>query len=266
MSIVLSCPNCATRYRANPQAIGANGRKVRCTSCDHVWTATGDDPDSLPPIEAAPAETFGQAEVDDLFEEEAAPAKPHQAFRAKVEARRRKATLAAVGGAWGGLGLMVAALLIGAWVFRVDVVNLWPRASSAYAMVGAEVNPYGFSLGEIEIEGQVEHGVPVLIIDGEIRNFDRRERAAPTLRAYLLDADGHPVLEWPVRLDVESVRAGRSERFRTIVSDPPPDAVEAEIRIAPPSAPSSPFTAEAAEGGAADTHAAMDGAAADTPH
>jgi predicted Zn finger-like uncharacterized protein len=225
MSIVLSCPSCSTRYRANPSAIDGVGRRVRCASCSHTWTAELDDPADLPALEAVD----GGGSVD----EEVAPVeedvKPHEAFREREAAKRRTMSAAVAGGAWGGLATVCALLLMTAWVFRVDVVTLWPRAASAYAAMGAEVNPFGFSVGELTITRESEHGVPLVVIEGSIKNFDRRARALPTVRALLKDDHGESLLEWTIPLEGGRLSAGEVREFRSIVSDPPPQSVEAEV-------------------------------------
>lgn len=221
MSIVLSCPSCSTRYRADPQSIGAGGRRVRCASCGHVWTAEAE----IPTVSAA--DQAASAQPDPAAVE--AAKKPHKAFRERQEKKRHTLSVAAAGGAWGGLVAACALLLACSWVFRVDIVTLWPRASSAYAAVGAQVNPYGFTVGELDIHRDVDHGVPLLVIEGDIHNFDRRARAVPGLHAILRDAHGASVLEWTVSMPAGHVPAGRRRDFRTVVSDPPPDAVEVEV-------------------------------------
>lgn len=157
--------------------------------------------------------------------------KPHKAFRERQEKKRHTLSVAAAGGAWGALAAAFALVLFGAWMFRVDIVTLWPRAASAYAAVGAEANPYGFSVGELDIRRDVDHGVPLLLIEGDIRNFDRRARAVPGLRAVLRDAQGVSVLEWTISLPAGRIRAGKRHDFRTVVSDPPPEAVEVEVML-----------------------------------
>ncbi|NNC48505.1 MAG: hypothetical protein HKO13_08765 [Sphingomonas sp.] len=58
--MMLTCPNCATRYVVKDGSIGPKGRKVRCASCAHSWHQ---DPDTSllvqedplpPPVEDAP--------------------------------------------------------------------------------------------------------------------------------------------------------------------------------------------------------------------
>lgn len=51
--MILTCPNCQTRFLVADQAIGADGRRVRCGNCQHMWFAEpdrppGDGPDAVP--------------------------------------------------------------------------------------------------------------------------------------------------------------------------------------------------------------------------
>lgn len=39
--MILICPNCATRYLVPDEAIGVDGRQVRCASCKHSWFQEG---------------------------------------------------------------------------------------------------------------------------------------------------------------------------------------------------------------------------------
>lgn len=231
MSIVLSCPSCSTRYRADPQAIGANGRRVRCASCGYVWTAEVDDPNELPTLEPAPVDAAAEMDATPEIEE---PKPVHTAYRERQAKKRQKMSAAMAGTAWGGLATACALLFAATWFFRVDIVTLWPQASSAYAAIGSEVNPYGISVGELDVHHEVDQGVPLLVIEGSVHNYDRRSRALPGLRAVLRDEQSHTLLEWTVSLDEGPVSAGEVRAFRTIVSDPPPSTVEVEVTLIDP--------------------------------
>ncbi len=55
--MIITCPGCGASFNVNPDALGAAGRKVRCSKCSHQWLAlpdgTSTELDS--PVDAHPA-------------------------------------------------------------------------------------------------------------------------------------------------------------------------------------------------------------------
>jgi len=41
--MILTCPNCRSRFKVKPEALGAAGRTVKCAKCAHKWFASPDD-------------------------------------------------------------------------------------------------------------------------------------------------------------------------------------------------------------------------------
>ena len=68
--MILTCPNCRTRFLVADQAIGADGRRVRCGNCQHMWFAepdqpAGDGPDAVPDeLSDQPVEDTAPADED----------------------------------------------------------------------------------------------------------------------------------------------------------------------------------------------------------
>ncbi len=95
----LACPNCETQFFVADNAIGPNGRKVRCSVCEHVWeakNAPAAKPAATPAatVPAAPAQPAAPARTisDDEFHwpaetaSESATAAVPAAAAAKAEA------------------------------------------------------------------------------------------------------------------------------------------------------------------------------------
>lgn len=58
--MIVSCPNCASRFTLPDGALGVAGRKMRCARCEHVWQQMPPDQDGVAPdvdaVQAAPVE------------------------------------------------------------------------------------------------------------------------------------------------------------------------------------------------------------------
>jgi len=68
--MLLVCPSCRTRYNVPDNAVGVDGRQVRCANCKHAWFQEG----AVAPSEPAPAEQSDPAPV--VVTPEAAPMPP----------------------------------------------------------------------------------------------------------------------------------------------------------------------------------------------
>ena len=80
--MILTCPNCQTRYVVDPNKLGPSGRSVRCDSCQHSWYQQGETENATPTSSEFPNEFersppilsgatqssggAGNAEIDDL--------------------------------------------------------------------------------------------------------------------------------------------------------------------------------------------------------
>jgi predicted Zn finger-like uncharacterized protein len=52
--MIITCPNCSTRFRLNADQLGDTGRNVKCTKCDHRWFADLASLSDEPPRSGAP--------------------------------------------------------------------------------------------------------------------------------------------------------------------------------------------------------------------
>lgn len=64
--MILTCPQCSTQFKLDDALIGEAGRKVKCSSCAHVWhQAPVTEPAEDDGGDAAVKEASNEAETSD---------------------------------------------------------------------------------------------------------------------------------------------------------------------------------------------------------
>lgn len=222
--MIITCPNCSTRFLIDPKALGTRGRTVRCRSCEHRWhqlpaedtarpAATGDDAAEGAPDRAAtdgrPPETAPAAPI---------PPPPVTSGRP----RGRAGTGALVG--WLAVALVVL-LLAGAVVGRNEVVASFPQTTEVYRKLGLPVTiRLGLEFREVTSARLMEGGLSVLVVEGEILNVGGGAREIPPVRLALLD-DGRREIEHSVHHpEIEHLDSGGRASFAIRMVGPPEEA------------------------------------------
>jgi predicted Zn finger-like uncharacterized protein len=249
--MILTCPQCSTRYQADAAKFAGTGRKVRCAKCGHVWHQTAAEPDAddegaaaldtaPPPAKPAPAHTpipprrtaapvQEQASVAAADNDDGPPAAAPQRPAWKDFAWKGNA-LALAG--WAGL---IAAILIVGWSavrYRQEVATLWPRSASLYASVGLPVNARGLAFSDVTYSRDQEDGEPVLAVTGSLVNISGRELAVPPVTLVMTDDSKRELYRWTFTPTVSTLAAGQSVKFSTRVSSPPTGAEHLQLQFA----------------------------------
>ena len=204
--MIIRCFSCSTRYRIDPAALGVAGRRVRCTSCGHVWL-------ELPPRGVArPSEPNGSS---------AASSEPAATGRSHVEW---------IG--WLVAGFVVAVVLTGLSLGRNTIVAAWPDTVGAYDSAGLSISvPHtdGLRIAEIESERVQGGNGAVLLVRGAVENTIEHPRAVPALQAVLSDGNGTELQRWRVAPVSSVLDAGQSTTFESWVADPPEGAARVSV-------------------------------------
>ena len=231
--MILTCPECASRYFVGDGSIGPAGRTVRCSSCSARWTAHAEDAEPEPePSAPAPkpepvaAEPFRPEPAQaDAEADEPLP----KVFRERAATRQKVREAAAAGAVWAGLlaGFM---LLIGATIIlRQDVARLWPRTAGAYAMAGFPVNLVGLIIENQHAQPQLQDGHAVFLVSASLRNIRDRPVAAPPLRISLLNPAGRVLAVKIADPGGATIPPGEARRFAVTMLDPPVGATDVII-------------------------------------
>ncbi len=215
--MILTCPSCASRYFVETDKLPPQGRTVRCSACSTSWRV---DPEpEAGPLDLALGDVLGAPAVADA--DSAAATTPHLAYRQKVEAKRRTRQAAAAGVVWAGLAVSMGVVALLAVVFRVQVVDLWPRTAGAYAALHLPVNPLGVVPEEVSAGQTLQNGQVLLVVTGAERNIDTQPRAPASMRVSVYDKGGSRLTSQVVRLAPQSIAPGESRGFSVSFVDPP---------------------------------------------
>jgi len=230
--MILTCPECATRYQTDASHFSPDGRKVRCAKCGHVWF-------QAPPAPEPEIESFEEAPEpppEPVIPQRAAYAQPasvHDALSSDPP-RPRARWPERIGLAFGWAALAAILLVIGwsALRYRQDIASLWPQSSTFYKAVGMSVNTRGIAFRDRNAHFEKEDGLDVLVITGNLVNTSSHELSVPPIRVSLSDADKRELYHWNFAPGVATLRAGQAAPFRTRLSSPPPALRNVELRFA----------------------------------
>ncbi|MDP8916256.1 MAG: DUF3426 domain-containing protein [Pseudomonadota bacterium] len=224
--MILTCPECATRYFVPDDSVGSTGRTVRCANCGTSWRAEPETPLDLTPEAATPAHE-GEAPVEPSpgLTGEDLP----RAFRQRISAQRRAKKAVTASAVWAAAGLVVIGLLTLLIVGRETVARAWPHTASVYAAVGLPVNLVGLAIEEQQAALGYEDGRPAVLVTGALRNVSGEPVTAPPLRITLLDGEDNTIGVKVSRITNAQVPAGETRRFAVRLQDPPESVANVEI-------------------------------------
>ena len=193
--MILSCPDCHTRFAIDAAHLAPDGRRVKCGKCAHVWYESMPEPgeDAPIPIEVTPYDP----EEDSGGSRRNLPAlnRPRSAGRA---ARM----------AWMVSAALLVAILVVLWFGRGPIALAVPQAESLYASIGIDAFPPPGEGLEVEFNVSAEDGK--LALKGEVINISNGARDIPELYVLVSDADKNMLKFWSFTID--TLRLGPGER------------------------------------------------------
>ena len=221
--MILTCPECSTRYVVDPAAIGASGRTVRCSRCEHSWAE--------PPPEGLPRPGTPRAP-------------PLSAERPIHRRRPRGTNLPALPSEppsraptilW-VLVLVVFLGNIGAAIWYRDLImSRVPQAEMVFAFVGLgpEAAGVGLQLKVAIPEYKTRDGKRVVTIKGFVVNISEKARVVPEMIVKVYDRNKKVLYE--KRFAPSSPKLLVKERisFTTDLIDPPAAGTGIEVTFDP---------------------------------
>jgi predicted Zn finger-like uncharacterized protein len=254
--MIVTCPNCSTRFLVDDYMLGDGGRRVRCTNCRHEWFqepqqknrvdySEGRSSSDLEPLEEMTEELEEEGGGDLDFERQFQDTMAGLAAAGQDEEERAETAdmgpvaerqrgyrasepepgrhLARAIASWTIVLLLSAALAGGAVAARDQIVSAVPATADLYQLVGLSVAPLGAGLDIQGTTTTIERsgGQQTLIVEGEVVNetsgSEARQLSVPTVRVDLISGAGE-VLD-TLRTETEQGRLipGETTRFRVRV-------------------------------------------------
>ena len=235
--MIISCPECSGRFRIDPSALGAGGRKVRCSKCAHTWLQSAPDPEAEPAPPAGP-DPVPAADPESTAVDEDAAANGRIDWDAPavlddddtpVRSRRQSAAVAVAGSsgrwpavvAWAALAAVVGGLAAALLGFRDTIMRSWPETAKLYDQLDLAVPGFGLVLAEPRPRETKVGGVTGLVVEGQIGNPTNRARAVPKLmRWQLFDGSSRELQSGTFDSPVRSLMPKESATYKIEIEDP----------------------------------------------
>ena len=181
---------------------------MRCARCGHAWSEHG------------PLDMPGPVR---LTEDASAPP-PIRTSSTLAPVRDNKGGAGWLG--WAALAVIVGGVLGGAVLARERIVAAWPPAAKLYEMAHLPVERVRarLELQNVRSSQEVDDGVPVLIVEGQVVNVWDQMQEVPKIRIVLRDEARHDVAQWLISVARASLEPGQKAAFRERHERPPPEA------------------------------------------
>ncbi|MFN4090125.1 MAG: MJ0042-type zinc finger domain-containing protein [Alphaproteobacteria bacterium] len=237
--MIITCPNCATRFQVGDAVLGPAGRRVRCAKCGEAWWQ-----EPAPPVEPAEPPAVAADEPEPAVAETAdAPTIPEMAPRRTARAGgpdwpeirsdppfwRLPDREVRIG--WVALGLLIVAVLVGGGMARERVAAAWPASERLYQALG---------LPPIEAEPPFElrgvraawDGPGRLVVEGRATARAAAGSSPPAVRLVLHDSRGGQLGSAELQAEGDPATDGEWV-LRGAIEGVAPDAVEAALFVVP---------------------------------
>ncbi len=203
------------------------------------------EPDSIPVKEPEPEpETFGAIEEDEEPEED-----ENDPFIQALRQQEREEEIPAIPVpptmvsvvpdnprnvmiGWATFSVVVVAIFLSAYMFRVGIVKRLPTSVHIYAALGIDVNVRGLKFEGVEHKWDTEAGRPVLRIVGEIVNVTNRPIQVPTIVFAFRDKSGAELYYRPKRIEAQQVLPYKQLPFAFKLLSPSELVHSVELRFA----------------------------------
>jgi predicted Zn finger-like uncharacterized protein len=152
----------------------------------------------------------------------------YAARRERLAVRRKQSRRSS---RWTAIVLVLFAANVAIIGARNEVVRALPQTASFFAAIGLPVNLRHLKFENVKISKDIENGVNVLIVQGEIVSTAEKPITVPRLRFAARDAAGQEIYTWTALPSRSILGPGERLNFRSRLASPPADASNVMVRF-----------------------------------
>lgn len=209
--MIITCPECKTRYMIKSEKLGLDPKSVRCAKCKHQWMVNPNPLAEENIKEKPPLPPMARLDAPSLAEQQ-----KHLNERIK---KRNNIFFAFI-------AIFIASGLISTVLFKNSILEKYPNLGSVYELVGfslpeQENNFAGLRIQGIERQQDETADMTVLSFSGDVKNTSDIEVPVPNVKVQLFDEDGILLDEWTAQPEHKTLKAGEVTTWVCRFYDPP---------------------------------------------
>ena len=235
--MILTCPECKTRYLVNPAQLRPSGRVVRCAKCGAAWKEEAPAPE--------PSEV--QSQTDEPPREDLSAPPPYER-PVRVRPLPRGSNLPAIQKpkknheilGWISLVAFVSLVLGSGYFWRSRIVVEWPPSRKLYDILAidtrpaiaappkaqSETKPKATASKDLQFKNlnaapRYDGNILVLTFTGTIENPTEDAILPTRITAMAKDEKGADIKSWSFSVNPGAIAAHGSEPFSTELRDAP---------------------------------------------
>ena len=221
LKMILSCPDCSTRFAIDADKLGPDGRRVKCGKCAHVWFESAPEPADVeeddPVLRVTPLDPDEQSRI---------PVRNLPALHQAKKARGAKT-------GWIVSVVLLVAVLAVLWWGREPIARTFPQMQAVYDAVNIAAIPQPGEGLDIKFAAKLDDD-RTLSIKGEIINTSSGVREVPRLRVQVSDDQDLPIKFWEFSVKVRNLGPGEEVPFTTNADSIIEDAASINISFTNP--------------------------------
>lgn len=216
--MILTCPNCTTRFLLSAFVLAPDGRKVKCSNCEETWFQLPDPEELNAPEDQRPEEI--PESVKPIPDGSSVPAIKDE------DEPKKKGRFKGVFAALLFFILVSAAFVLG----KVQIMEKFPQTLPVYSALGivSSLPGEGLVFDRLRAEERKSGDETKIFLSGAIINLTDKDSQVPMMRAEVRDSKGNVLDQVMIAPPEKKLTAENTMPFEAILNDA---ETASEIRI-----------------------------------